>query len=69
MKVTGIRLLSDPHKADKIFLTTDLPCGTWPYKGFQTIDMEVARNEGIAYCHKHFPGIEIKIFLMKEPIK
>lgn len=45
---------------DRIMITTDLPCATWPYEGFQSFNTEAAAGSGVEYCRKHF-GIEPEI--------
>lgn len=59
LTVTEITIIQG-HGADEIFLTTTLPCGTWPFKGNATVRMEVAASQGEMYVKHHF-GLEPKI--------
>lgn len=62
MKISKIQVLTHPKKADKLFLTTDLPNGSWPYHGVQTLELEVSHGEGLAYAHKNFPDADVVHF-------
>lgn len=46
---------------DEIYLTSDLPCGIWPYTGNQKFKTEVIPNSGINYVKDNFPGIEYEV--------
>lgn len=48
------------HATDKLQIDTDLPYAVWPYEGQQTLNMEIAKGEGLEYCRKNF-GIEPRI--------
>ena len=53
------------HGCDKIMMETMLPCGTWPYKGCESVIINVATNTGEDYVKKHFPGVEIDKILIE----
>jgi hypothetical protein len=60
MKITKITLIDGPG-TDTLTLQTNLPCGTWPYEGFQTAKIDVAKGVGLKYCEEHFSGIEVNV--------
>ena len=59
MKITSVMVLVG-RGTDRIMMTTDLPCATWPYNGFQSITTEAAAGSGVEYVRKHF-GIEPQV--------
>lgn len=60
MRITSITIIKS-QETDTLFLETDLPCGTWPYKGFQSLKTEVAHGSGEQYVRDNFPGVPLKI--------
>lgn len=46
--------------ADKVGLETDLPEGTFPYKGNLTLWADIAQGNGVQYVIEHF-GISPEI--------
>jgi hypothetical protein len=50
---------------DKIFLHTDLPSATWPYKEeSQSLSIDAAHNTGAKYCSEHFPEIPVEVIIV-----
>ena len=57
MEILNIKILTDRHGADSVFLYTDLPEATFPYKGKQMIEFKCAKGSAFEYCSKYFPNI------------
>ncbi len=52
INITAITILTG-RGADRIMITTNLPCGTWPYEGFQSFNTEVAAGTGVNYAKEN----------------
>lgn len=45
---------------DKIFLHTDLPSATYPFKGSESLRLDITQGDGEKYCAKNFPGVPVR---------
>ncbi len=54
------------HGADKIYLNTNLPEGTWPFVAEETADvvLTVARGDSEEYLKRHFAGIPVEVIVL-----
>jgi hypothetical protein len=60
VKVTSISILTGDG-ADKLYLHTTLPVGTWPYEGNASLRLDVASKNGAEYAAEHFPGVPVEV--------
>ncbi len=51
--------------ADRISLKTDLPNGSWPYKGTTSLRFEVAAGSAEEYLAANLPGVEVEVIDVK----
>jgi len=61
IKITNISIVVNKNSSDKLYLSTELPSGTWPYDKTAYMSMEVAQGKGAEYVSKHFPGVPCEV--------
>lgn len=59
--ITKITILIGRSATDVVRIDTTLPLAVWPYRGTQTLSMEVAGGHGIEYVRQHFKDIEPEV--------
>lgn len=59
--ITKITVLTGRSATDVVRIETTLPLAVWPYKGTQSLSMDVAGGHGEEYVHEHFKGIEPEV--------
>jgi len=61
INIVKISIITNKDSADKLYLQTDLPLRTWPYKGNASLSMEVTIGTGVQYTNEHFPGVPVEV--------
>lgn len=61
IKINSITILISDHGPDTLYLNTELPNGCFPYNGYVSLKMDVAKEAGEKYVKINFPGVEYRI--------
>ena len=61
IEVGSIKILRMPYGCDHVSLETNIPNGAYPYDGFVSLNIDVARGSGEKYCAENFPGIPVSV--------
>ena len=61
MNVKTITIVKSPTGADKVYLETDLPESSFPWKGNLSVRFEVSKGSGEKYVGTHFPDVPVKV--------
>ena len=61
INVTSITVVRLKDSTDSMYLKTDLPGGTWPFKDTVSVFMQVAQGMAEKYVEENFPGVPLEI--------
>ena len=57
IEVTGVTLVTITKDTDTLYLETNLPEGTWPFKRAAKVMIPVAKGTGVQYVKDNFPDV------------
>ena len=61
IEIKSVEIIRLGYGMDRIVLNTDLPQGSHPFEGNESVLMFIACGAAEEYCKKNFPDIEVRV--------
>jgi len=68
MKIISITVITT-GMTDIVYLETELPDAVFPFVGTLAPSFRVAKDQGLAYVEKHFPGVPVNLSTTRREAK